>query len=61
LAINIFSFKKIFFSLFTIFFALISYFVQLDLYSKIVIYLFYLLIILYTFKINLFELIKKRQ
>lgn len=61
LAINIFSFKKIFFSLFTIFFALISYFIQLDLYSKIVIYLFYLLIILYTFKINLFELIKKRQ
>jgi len=61
LAINIFSLKKIFFSLFTIFFALISYFVQLDIYSKIIIYISYLFIILYTFKINLFELIKKRK
>jgi len=61
LDINIFSLKKIFFSLFTIFFALISYFVQLDIYSKIIIYISYLFIILYTFKINLFELIKKRK
>jgi len=61
LKLNIYSFKKLFFSIFTVFFGLISYFIQLDFYSKLVIYISYIFIIVYTFKINLFSLIKKRK
>jgi O-antigen/teichoic acid export membrane protein len=61
LNLNIFSLKKMLFSIFTILFGLISYFIQLDFYSKVVIYFSYLFIILYTFKINFIELLRKKK
>lgn len=52
-------FKKLFFCLVSIFLGITSYFIELDFYSKLVFYTFYLLLIVYLFKVNIFKLLKK--
>ncbi len=61
LKINLYDFKKILFSLFSIFIGVVSSTVDLDIYSKIVIYFFYILLVLYLFKINIFSLIRRNK
>ena len=61
LKINLYDFKKILFSLFSIFIGVVSSSVDLDIYSKILIYFFYILLVLYLFKINIFSLIRRNK
>jgi hypothetical protein len=57
---NIFDFSKILFTLTSILVGIISYFIEFDLYSKMVIYVFYILLIFYLFRVNLTVLFKKK-
>lgn len=61
LAENFLDLKKILFSLFSITIALGSSYIELDFYSKAVIFISYLFLIFYIFKINLFVLFKKQK
>lgn len=52
--------SKILFTIMSVLVGVFSNFVNLDLYSKIVIYSFYILLVFYLFRVNLFVLFKKK-
>jgi O-antigen/teichoic acid export membrane protein len=54
-------FKKVIFCTFAIFIGLISYLINLDLYSKVVIYISFLIVLFSLFKINVLSLLRKRK
>jgi hypothetical protein len=58
---NFLDIKKIIFTLFSIVIGLLAYFIELDFYSKSVIFISYLFLIFYIFKINLLTLLKKKK
>jgi hypothetical protein len=61
LHINILDWKKFFFSIFSVILGLIAYFINLDINSKIVIYLSFIFFNIYIFKINIVYLFNRRR